>query len=137
MTQRKDTTRTDAMPYISGPRTYGDPRFDTWCRRKEVEALEQLLNNAEFKIETLQRRLKAVDEAGAKAQRFETQARTVMEAAASMAGKHWLLCQVALAEFLDGKGGDNLNWLLSEYEAFRKNPEKREEPNPNINPFMF
>jgi hypothetical protein len=46
--------------------------------------------------------------------------RHVMTAAASMAGKNWLLCQLALGQILDGKPGKELIWLLDQYDELKK-----------------
>lgn len=48
--------------------------------------------------------------------------RAVMSAAASMAGKEWLTCQLAISEALE-RGGINLEWMLREYEKNKKDLE--------------
>jgi len=50
--------------------------------------------------------------------------RHVMKAVASMAGKDWFICQLALAEALDGEGDNNINWVLSAYESLQKENKK-------------
>lgn len=44
-------------------------------------------------------------------------AEAAMKAAASLPGRLWLTGQLALAEFLSGEGGENLDYALEQYKA--------------------
>ena len=46
--------------------------------------------------------------------------RLIMEAVASMAGKHWIFCQLALGEALNGTGGENYNWVMEQYKQLKE-----------------
>ena len=57
--------------------------------------------------------------------------RAAMEAAGSLPGKDWLIGQLALAEYLDGKGGPHLKYAIEQYEECKRAAEAggdRDEP---------
>jgi hypothetical protein len=65
---------------------------------------------------SVQHALSETREFAKKLERENIKLRAAMEAAASMAGKHWLICQLALGEALDGNyRGKHLVWVLSEH----------------------
>lgn len=83
-----------------GPDINGE--YDTG-RICDMHTYQRLLNANAEEIASLTARLAAAEAA--------------MKAAASLPGRLWLTGQLALAEFLSGEGGENLDYTLEQYEA--------------------
>jgi len=87
---------------------------------EQIEELRTKLAAAEARCDTVSHNAIAVNQEFINTCNENERLRRAMEAAASLAGRDWLIGQLALAESLQNVMGENLSYTLDQYERAKE-----------------